>query len=87
MRPKIVFYLLVVIECFFLVMVIAPGVSRPKQMLRAEVQYAQTPNEEAKQAVESLKASRKARQAWLLAGVAGVFAVMVIYGWKNKARI
>ena len=87
MRPKVIFYLLLAIECFFLVMVIAPGVSRPKQLLRVEAQYVQTPNAETKQALENLKADRKEKQAWLLGSAAGVLAVMIIYGWKNKARI
>ena len=87
MRPKVIFYLLVVVECFLLVMIIAPGVSRPKQMLKAESQYAQTPNEETKRAVENLKVDRKNKQTWLLGGAAGFLAVTIIYGWKNKARI
>ncbi len=87
MRPKLVFYLLVVIECFLLVMIIAPGVLSSKSLRAAQQQYVQYPSPETKQALESQQAQRKLKQTWLCGGVVGVLAVMIIYGWKNKARI
>jgi len=87
MRPRTIFYLLFVIDCFLLVMMVAPGVSRPKSLLAAEVEYAQSPNAETKQEVEMLKADRKMKQTWLCGGAVAVSAVMLAYGWRNKARI
>ena len=90
MRPKVIFYLLLAIECLFLHLAsehIAPRLSKVVLAERPREQYVQTPNAETKQALENLKADRKEKQAWLLGSAAGVLAVMIIYGWKNKARI
>jgi hypothetical protein len=87
MRPKLVFYLLVVVECFLLVMMIVPGVSFSKSLRAAQQQYVQSPSPETEQALENQQAQRKLKQTWLCGGAVGVLTVMIIYGWKNKARI
>ena len=87
MRPKIIFYLLVVIECFLLVMITVPGVSHSKSLLTAEQQYIKTPNADTKQTLENLQAARKTKQSFFCGSAVGVLAVMIFYGWKNKARI
>ena len=87
MRPKIIFYLLVVIECFLLVMMISPGVSNSKGLLAAKRQYIQSPSPETKNALESEQAQRRFKGTWLCAGAVGVLATMLVYGWKMRFKI
>lgn len=87
MRPKIIFCLLAVVECFLLGLIFAPGVSRPKNLIAAQVQYVQSPSAETKKALEDQQAHGKMNQVYVACGAAGVLALMIFYGWKKKADL
>ena len=87
MRPKIIFWLLVIAECFLLGLMISPGVEMSKGLTRAQREYRQSPNEETKRNLEDELARRRLKRAWLGSGAAGLLACMIVYGWNKRAQI
>jgi hypothetical protein len=79
MRPRTVFYLLVAVECFLLVMLMSPGMYRPKSLAALQVQYAQAPSLELERRIEKQQASLRISRYLLFGSVIIVGLGMVGY--------
>ena len=84
MTPKLVFIILVCIECFLLVMLMSPGASQPKSLLAAQTEYQRTHSPEAKYTFEELRTHVRRRQYLLFISAVVVMIVMIVYGWYRK---
>ena len=82
MRPKLIFIILVCVECFLLVMLMSPGASQPKSLLAAQGEYQRTHSPEAKQVFEDQRTH--IRQYLLFISAVAVIIVMIVYGWYRK---
>ena len=84
MRPKIVFYVLVAAECFLLLMLMSPGMYRPKSLASLQIQYAQTPSLELKSQIETRQASLRSIRYVLFGAAVFVGASMIGYAKYRK---
>jgi hypothetical protein len=81
MRPKVVFYLLVAVECFLLVMLMSPGMYGRKSLAALQVQYVQAPGPELKHQIETQQARLRGARYSLFGS-----AVVVGLGMFGYAR-
>jgi len=84
MRPKLVFVILVCVECFLVVMRMSPGTSQPSSLLAAHSEYQRTHSIEAKQAFEDQRIRIRHRQYFLFISAVVVIIVTIVYGWYRK---
>ena len=84
MRPKLVFYLLVLLECFLLLMLVSPGVYRPKSLTSLQVQYRQNPSPELQQRILGEQARLQHHRYAIFGAAIAVGIGMVTYARVRK---
>jgi hypothetical protein len=84
MRPKFIFLILVLVECFLLVMIAAPGVVRPQRLEAAQREYSQSHTAEAAQKVHDEQARARKFQVFLLIAAVVVLVGMIVYALYRK---
>ncbi len=84
MRPKVVIWMLVLVECFLLVMIVSPGVTHPWPLVKAITEYSRTRSPEDEQKVRDEQA--RARRFQMLLCIAAVIVLIgtIIYGSYRK---
>ena len=79
MKPRVVFLLLVLVECFFLVMVASPGVTRPWRLVAAQREFARSHSQEAAQKVHEEQVRARRYMTFLSAAAVIVLIGMIFY--------
>jgi len=84
MRPRVVYLLLALVECFLLIMVASPGVTDPWRLVAAQREYAQSQSQEAAQKVHEEQARARRYMTFLCVAAVIVLIGMIFYAWYRK---
>jgi len=84
MRPKVVFLLLVLVECFLLILLVSPRVTLPWSLMQAREEYFQSHSPAAEKVVRREEIRARRYQWFICYSAGGVLIAMILYGGYRK---
>ena len=84
MRPKFIFIILALVECFLLVLLMSPAATKPKSLIAAQVDFLRTHSATAEQTMHDLQIHVRHFQYFICVSAALVLFVIVGYARCRK---
>lgn len=84
MTPEFVFATLVLVECLLLIMLMSPGVMKPKSLVEAEVRFLHSHSPIAELTLHDEQMRVRHIQYFICSGAIVVLFTMIGYGWYRK---